>query len=119
MEFKGNIEEITKKNKLYRRVLHTNANQQLVVMNLLPLQEIGLEVHPNTSQFIRVEDGKGIAVINGNRYFLKDGDAVIVPAGSYHNILNTSRKDCLKIYTLYSPPHHPRDYRQKVKHKED
>lgn len=115
MEFKGNIEEITKKNKFYRKVICTTENQQLVAMSLLPLEEIGLEMHSDTSQFIKVEKGKGIAVINNNRYLLKDGDAVLVPSGLYHNIINTSKTECLKLYTIYSPPHHPFNTRQKIK----
>jgi len=119
MEFKGNIEDLTERNKLYRKVIHTNEKQQLVLMSLLPLQEIGMEVHPHTSQFIRVEAGNGVAEINGHRYLLKDGDAVVIPPGSYHNITNTSKKEELKLYTIYSPPHHPPDTKQRVKHKVD
>jgi mannose-6-phosphate isomerase-like protein (cupin superfamily) len=119
MEFKGNIEDLTEKNQLYRKVIHTNVKQQLVLMSLLPLQEIGMEVHKHTSQFIRVEEGNGVAIINGHRYILKDGDAVVIPPGSYHNIVNTSRANEMKLYTVYSPPHHPVGTKQRVKPKED
>jgi len=115
MEFKGNIEEITLRNKMYRKVIHTTKHQQLVVMSLLPREEIGMEVHNDTSQFIRVEEGRGLAIINGNRYYLKDGDAVVIPHNAYHNIINTSETEFLKLYTVYSPPNHPVGTRQRTK----
>lgn len=105
--FKGDIESLTLKNTNYRKVLFTDTNQHLVLMSLSPHQEIGMEVHPDISQFIRVEAGKGMAIINDKRYLLKNGSAVIIPQGSYHNIINTSKEVDMKIYTIYSPPHHP------------
>lgn len=114
-EFKGNIEKLTVSNKFYRKVIHTNDKQQLVLMSLLPLEEIGMEIHEDTSQFIRIEKGKGLAIINDHRYLLKDGDAVVIPQGSYHNIINTSKTEEMKIYTIYSPPHHSPNKRERTK----
>lgn len=113
MEFKGNIEDLTLKNNFYRKVLHTNSHQQLVLMSIHPCQEIGEEIHPNTSQFIRVEDGQGIAYINGKRYRLRDGDAVVIPPKTPHNIINTSKTKELKLYTIYSPLEHPKDTKER------
>jgi mannose-6-phosphate isomerase-like protein (cupin superfamily) len=110
-----NIEKITLKNSYYRRVLYTNSKQQLVVMSLLPGEEIGMEKHPKTSQFIRVEAGKGIAIIGGKRKKLSDGDIVMINPGVLHNIINTSRTKKLKLYTLYSPPEHRKGLKQRVK----
>ena len=107
MEFKGNIENLTLKNLYYRKVIHTNPHQQLVLMSISPQQEIGMERHKTTSQFIRVEKGHGIAIVDGTRYLLKDGDAVVIPPDMYHNIINTSKTESLKLYTIYSPPEHP------------
>lgn len=105
--FKGNIEKITSKNNYYRKVLHTNKYQQLVVMNLRPFEEIGEEVHPKTSQFIRVESGSGVAMIAGKKYILKDGDAIIIDNNVSHNV--KAGKNGLKLYTIYSPPEHKRN----------
>src|SRR5690242_2088014 len=105
--FYGNINDITEDNTYFRRVLSTTPNMQLVVMSLAPNEEIGNEVHPYITQFIRVESGTGLAVINGSQYPLSDGFAVVIPLGSYHNIINTSQTDPLKLYTIYSPPNHP------------
>lgn len=104
--FSQNIEEKTEANNKYREVLYTSKYSQLVVMSLKPNQEIGLETHHNNDQFFRIESGKGKAVIDGNEYQLRDGSAVIVPAGAEHNIINVSDKEPLKLYTLYSPAHH-------------
>jgi mannose-6-phosphate isomerase-like protein (cupin superfamily) len=115
--FKGNIEKLTVKNKTYyRKVLHTNAQQQLVIMSLHPGQDIGMEVHPHTSQFIRVEAGSGAAIIGGQHFRLKDGDAVVIPPGTQHNIIAGAKG--LKLYTLYSPPEHHPDTRQREKPEE-
>ena len=75
-------------------------------MSLKPLEEIGAEIHESVDQFFRIEKGDGKVVINEIDYLVSDGDAVIIPMGSKHNILNTSDKNDLKIYTIYSPPHH-------------
>jgi len=103
---KGNVERLTEKNKLYRSVISTDSKQQLVLMNLAPGVEIGEEVHPHTSQFIRVEKGRGRAVVDGKRYRLSTGDFLLIPPGAVHNVINSSGRS-LKLYTIYSPPHHP------------
>ncbi len=105
--FKGNIEELTLNNNNFRQVLFTGVNSQLVVMSLGPSEEIGMEVHPKIDQFFRFEKGEGKVIINGEENLVKDGDAVVVPAGAEHNIINTSGTDDLKLYTIYSPPNHP------------
>jgi len=84
-------------------------------MSLNPKEEIGEEIHPYTSQFIRVEKGEGVAIIEGKLFKLTDGVAVIVPLNSKHNIINTSAKEPLKLYTIYSPPNHPYDRIEKYK----
>ena len=103
--FKTNIEKDTLKNKNFRKVIYTGKNSQLVLMSLKPKEDIGLETHPENDQFLRFEGGKGRVEIDGNKYQVKDGDAVVIPAGAKHNVINTSA-DELKIYTIYSPPHH-------------
>jgi mannose-6-phosphate isomerase-like protein (cupin superfamily) len=100
-----NIEEETLVNPNYREVIYTDEHLQLVLMNLSPLQEIGLERH-NGTQFIRCEKGRGVAIVDGISHLLKDNIAVVIPEGSLHNIVNTSRTDRLFIYTIYSPPQH-------------
>jgi mannose-6-phosphate isomerase-like protein (cupin superfamily) len=99
-----NIEDITVKNEDFRRVLYTARNCQLVVMALKPKEEIGMEVH-KLDQFFRVEEGSGEAVLDGVRTAIRAGFAVIVPAGTNHNIINTGSVP-LKLYTLYAPPNH-------------
>ena len=110
--FITNIETETVHNNFYRKVLYTSKNQQLVVMSIKPKSDIEYEIHPDNDQFIRVEKGKGIALIGPqkeSRYELSDGVALIIPAGTWHQIINTSDEIDLKLYTLYSPPHHPHD----------
>lgn len=104
--FSANIEEETLKNIDFRRVLYTSKHSQLVLMSLLPGEEIGLEVHSENDQFFRIESGEGKCIIDGNEYDLKDGSAIVVPQGSEHNILNTSENERLQLYTIYSPAHH-------------
>ena len=87
-------------------MLYTGEHSQLVLMSLAPREEIGAEVHGENDQFLRFEAGRGRVEIDGNKYTVKDGDAVIVPAGAKHNVVNTSRTEELKLYTIYSPPHH-------------
>ena len=101
-----NIEEKTLQNEYFREVLYTAQHSQLVVMSLLPGEEIGKEVHEIVDQFIRIEKGEGKAILNGEEFLLKDGSAVTVPAGIEHNIINTSSDTRLKLYTIYSPAHH-------------
>ena len=104
--FKTNIERDTLKNKNFRKVIYTGANSQLVLMSLKPKEEIGEETHPENDQFLRFEGGTGRVIIDASKYSVKDGDAVVIPAGAKHNVINTSATDELKIYTIYSPPHH-------------
>mgnify|MGYP001350252007 CR=1 FL=1 len=104
--FTENIEQATRENTDFRRVIYTAEHSQLVLMSLKPLEEIGLETHPDNDQFFRFETGRGKVVINETSYEVKDGDAVIIPAGAEHNIINTSDTDFLKMYTIYSPAHH-------------
>jgi mannose-6-phosphate isomerase-like protein (cupin superfamily) len=104
--FKTNIERDTLKNKNFRKVIYTGANSQLVLMSLRPKEEIGAETHPENDQFLRFEGGTGRVIIDASKYSVKDGDAVVIPAGAKHNVINTSATDELKIYTIYSPPHH-------------
>jgi mannose-6-phosphate isomerase-like protein (cupin superfamily) len=101
-----NIEKLSLENNNFRKVLYTAQHSQLVVMAIVPGGEIGMEVHPDQDQFLRVERGTGKAVIDGVEHALEDGSAVIVPAGAQHNIVNASSTEPLKLYTLYSPPHH-------------
>jgi mannose-6-phosphate isomerase-like protein (cupin superfamily) len=106
--FVGNIENVTLKNNYFREVLYTGKHAQLVVMSLLPGEEIGNEVHPTVDQFFRIERGEAKFVFGGKEEHIVHGsDAVIVPAGTYHNVINTSRDEKLKLYTVYSPPNHP------------
>jgi mannose-6-phosphate isomerase-like protein (cupin superfamily) len=104
--FNTNIEKDTLENTNFRRVLYTGKNSQLVLMSLKPKEEIGMEVHAENDQFFRFEKGEGKCIIDGNEYDLKDGVAIIVPAGAQHNIINTSKTEDLKMYTIYSPAHH-------------
>lgn len=99
-----NIEQDTIKNADYRKVLYTSNYSQLVLMSLKPKEEIGFETH-GVDQFFRVEDGEGEVILDGERYPIKDGSAIVVPAGTRHNIVNKGVKP-LKLYTIYSPPHH-------------
>lgn len=106
--FIGPIEKLTLSNDYFRQVLFTGKHAQLVLMSLQPGEEIGNEVHPNVDQFFRVEQGTANFVFNGTEtHPAKDGDAVIVPAGTFHNVINASRTEKLKLYTIYSPPNHP------------
>jgi mannose-6-phosphate isomerase-like protein (cupin superfamily) len=104
--FCTNIEQATLENTNFRKVLYTAKHSQLVLMCLKPMEEIGMEVHPVNDQFFRFEKGEGKCIIDGNEYIVKDGSAVIVPAGARHNVINTSRTLDLKLYTIYSPAHH-------------
>ena len=104
----GPIESETLDNEDFRHVLFTGQFCQLVVMSLQPGEEIGNEVHEHVDQFFRVEEGEARFVLNGNEeHVVPAGDAAIVPAGTFHNVINTSSTRPLKLYTLYSPPNHP------------
>jgi mannose-6-phosphate isomerase-like protein (cupin superfamily) len=102
-----NIETKSLENEYFREVLFTGTHSQLVVMSLAPGEDIGLETHDDVDQFIRVEDGQGKAFLNGEEHDLEDGSAVVIPAGTQHNIINSSQSESLKLYTIYSPPEHP------------
>lgn len=104
--FHSDIERLTLDNADFRRVLYTGKHSQLVLMSLKPGEEIGMETHTDNDQFFRFEQGEGKCVIDGNEYALKNGSAIIIPAGAKHNIINTSATEALKMYTIYSPAHH-------------
>ncbi len=107
-EYVGPIEKLTLENTYFRQVLFTGKHIQLVVMCLKPGEAIGDEVHPNVDQFFRIEQGEAKFVFNEKQERqVRDEDAVVVPAGTYHNVINTSKTLPLKLYTLYSPPNHP------------
>jgi mannose-6-phosphate isomerase-like protein (cupin superfamily) len=113
--FVQNLEELTGQNTNFRKVLYTAKHSQLVLMSLKPKEEIGMEVHPDNDQFLRIESGEGKAIIDGNEQVFSAGFCVIVPAGSEHNIINTSDTQELKLYTVYSPAHHRLDVVQATK----
>lgn len=104
--FKADIFEKARENTNFRQVLYTSEFSQLVLMSLSPGEEIGQEVHGSNDQFFRVEAGEGGCVIDGQMYDIREGDAIVVPRGARHNIMNTSENTALKLYTIYSPPHH-------------
>ncbi len=101
----ANIEKETLENENFRKVLYTAPNSQLVVMAIQPGDDIGEEVH-ELDQFIRLEQGKGKAILNDVEYDIEDDWAVVIPAGTKHNIVNTSDDVVMKLYTIYSPPEH-------------
>lgn len=103
--FVADIEELTEENSDFRRVLYTGKNLQLVLMAIQPGEEIGEEIHDDRDQFFRIEQGKGEVWIDGTPSKVKSDDAIIVPAGARHNIVNTGDKP-LRLYTLYAPPEH-------------
>jgi mannose-6-phosphate isomerase-like protein (cupin superfamily) len=102
-----NIEDKTLENENFREVLYTAPQSQLVVMTLKPGEEIGVETHDDRDQFIRVEEGEGVAILDGEKHALEDGTAVVIPAGTEHNVINTSKDEKLRLYTVYSPAEHP------------
>lgn len=104
--FKNNIEKDTIENNNFRKVLYTGKYSQLVLMSLKPGEEIGMETHDENDQFFRIEEGEGKCIIDGSEYELSDGIAIVVPAGAEHNIINVSKSENLKLYTIYSPAHH-------------
>jgi len=101
-----NIEKATIDNNNFRKVLYSAPHSQLVLMSLRPNEEIGMEVHQDNDQFFRIEKGQGKCIIDGNEYEITDGSAVVVPAGSQHNVINVSGSEELRLYTIYSPAHH-------------
>ena len=104
--FKISIDKATLSNSNFRKVLYTSKHSQLVLMSLKPKEEIGEETHPDNDQFFRIESGHGKCTIDGNEYEIKEGDAIVIPAGAKHNIINTDNDAGLKMYTIYSPAHH-------------
>ena len=104
--YNANIEQLTVENSNFRQVVYTSKHSQLVLMSLLPGEEIGVEIHNENDQFFRFEAGEGLVRIDGNEYVVSDGSAIIVPAGAEHNVINTSDSAPLKLYTIYMPPHH-------------
>ena len=104
--FVAHLEKETLKNADFRHVLYTGKNSQLVLMSLKPGEEIGEEVHEDHDQFFRFENGEGKVVIDGAEHIVKDGSGAIVPAGARHNVVNTSKRANLRLYTIYSPPEH-------------
>ena len=104
--FNANIEKMTLENNNFRKVLYTAKHSQLVLMSLKPKEEIGMEVHKGNDQFFRFESGQGKCIIDNNEHEVINGSVIIIPAGAKHNVINTSETQDLKMYTLYSPPHH-------------
>lgn len=116
----SNLVETTKKNGYYRNVIYTNSDFQLVTMSLNPKVEIGMEIHHHTTQFVKVVSGRGLAIIqekNGNstHYPLYSNSMVIIPPNTHHNIVNTSSKKELKLYTIYTPKEHTPNLKQRNK----
>lgn len=105
--FSVNLEKKTLENTNYREVLYTGPHSQLVVMELQPGQDIGMEVHAEHDQFIRVEKGNAKAILDGEEHLLADGSAIVIPAGAQHNVINVSDSEVVKLYTIYTPPEHP------------
>lgn len=116
--FSGNIEELTEKNTNFRRVLYSGTKLQLVLMSLEPGEEIGGEIHADTDQFFRVEEGEGRLVIDGTTHKIGAGDGIVVPAGAHHNLICTGHQ-ALKLYTIYGPSHHQDQLIQKTKAEAD
>lgn len=120
--YHGNLEKITRQNRDYRRVLYTAPQLQLVVMSLQPGDTIPFEVHGDHDQFIRVEEGRGRLEVSRTaskrgkreRLTLQDGTAAVIPAGVFHEVINTSRTKVLKLSTLYTPPEHPEGMVQRM-----
>jgi mannose-6-phosphate isomerase-like protein (cupin superfamily) len=105
--FTTDIEKATEENLDFRRVLFTGSNMQLVVMSLKPGEEIGWEVHDSVDQFFRIEGGQAQFQLENGHFDLQEDEVIIVPAGTKHNVVNTSEAEELKLYTIYSPPNHP------------
>ena len=101
------IEKATEENEFFRTVLYTAQHMQLVMMTLKVGEDIGQEIHPDVDQFIRVEEGEADAILDGEVHKLSDGSVVVIPAGTEHNVINTSSSEALRLYTVYTPPNHP------------
>lgn len=112
----GALERLAFKNDNFRQVLFTGIHEQLVLMCLKPGEDIGEEMHAGVDQFFRLEEGEAMFVFGGKeRHQVHAGEAVVVPAGTQHNVINTSRTRPLRLYTIYSPPQHPAGTLQPVK----
>jgi len=112
----GAIEKLAIKNENFRQVMFTGAHAQLVLMCLQPSEDIGNEMHADVDQFFRIEEGEAKFIFGGKTvHLVHAGDAVVVPAGTFHNVINASPTKPLKLYTLYSPPQHPEGTVQKTK----
>ena len=105
--YHSDIEKETLNNSYFRKVLFTGKHCQLVVMSLGPGEDIGEEIHDNVDQFFRIEEGEAKVIIDSEEFNAKGDDVIIIPAGSKHNLINTSKDKNLKLYTIYSPPNHP------------
>jgi mannose-6-phosphate isomerase-like protein (cupin superfamily) len=103
--FVGDIQAQTEGNRDFRHVMYTGPHLQLVLMSLAPGEDIGEEVHEDTDQFFRVEEGQGIVSIDGRDTPIENDTAIVVPAGARHNVKNTGTAP-MKLYTIYAPPHH-------------
>jgi len=99
------LEQEAKTNQDFRRVVYTAHHSQLVLMSLKPGEEIGMETHPDNDQFLRLDAGEGKVILDGAEYPIKNGYGIVIPAGTEHNIINSGTEP-MKLYTLYSPPHH-------------
>ena len=119
--FYGNIEKLAVENEDFRQVIFTGKYAQLVLMSLLPGEQIGIEVHQNVDQFFRIEQGEASFVLNNGKeqHLVRSGEAVIVPAGTYHNVINDSKTEPVKLYTIYAPPNHPAETVHKTKAEAD
>ncbi len=102
----SNLEKLTTDNKNFREVLFTAPHTQLVLMSLKPKEDVGMEIHPDVDQFIRIEAGKGQVILDGEKHTLLSGYAVVIPAGTEHDVINTSDTEPLKLYSVYGPPNH-------------
>ncbi len=114
----ADIEELTEENTDFRRVLYSGSKLQLVLMSVEPGEELGGEIHTDTDQFFRIEDGEGRIMIDGVTHKVKSGDGIVVPAGAHHNLICTGHLP-LKVYTIYGPPHHRDQLVQKTKAEAD
>lgn len=115
-EYIGPIGQLALRNTNFRQVLFTSKHSQLVLMCLQPGEDIGGEVHAGVDQFFRIEHGAAKFVFGETReHVVRDGDAVVVPMGTYHNVINNSTTETLKLYTIYSPPNHPVGTLQRTK----
>jgi len=114
-----NIEIQTLQNNYFREVLFTGQNEQLVVMSLKPGENIGMEIHPTVDQFIRIEQGTGKVVLDGEETAVEKEFAIVITAGTEHDLINTSETEDLKLYTVYGPPNHPEGTVHKTKAEAD